>query len=104
SVRQESSELCTLSLRDALPILLSGLGVVRPNYEELFSNYLDNASFERELDADLNWNILASRVKTGNARFGSTYVTVSHTSPATRSEEHTSELQSRESLVCRLQL
>lgn len=46
---------------------LTGLGVVKPNYDTLFVNLLDNSSFEKTFDANFNWNGNASRLRTGVA-------------------------------------
>src|SRR5690606_40843214 len=89
-----TSEIYTLSLHDALPISLRlyvnrhlFLGLYE--YECMFAHYPAGAFYKKHLDA----------FKSGiNRRLS----TVLYLNP--RSEEHTSELQSRENLVCRLLL
>src|SRR5207302_6893810 len=78
-----STALSPLSLHDALPICacLRGLGKLQANPLRLAA------------DLEANWEVLAEAVQQVMRRFGE------H-----RSEEHTSELQSRENLVCRLLL
>src|SRR3712207_7855249 len=81
-----TTEIYTLSLHDALPILYS-LGVARANYyEETLFGKLQETRARQELSGTFEqqepWGSLEGR----------------------RSEEHTSELQSRQYLVCRLLL
>lgn len=57
--------------------MLSGIGFVQPNYGELFANYLDNSSFERELVTDTNWYLpTPSNLKSDGGAFGGRYVRV----------------------------
>src|SRR3712207_8516744 len=74
----------TLSLHDALPIFAGGL---RPT---LFLAQLSN--------------LLAGNISIVHGVAGSSRTFMGEESAAARSEEHTSELQSRQYLVCRLLL
>src|SRR5204863_3738199 len=82
-----TTEIYTLSLHDALPISLAappGMKLSRSN-----STTGTGASGEmRETRPQMNWSSITSPM----------------TSTRVRSEEHTSELQSRRDLVCRLLL
>src|SRR5690606_41447941 len=78
-------ELYTLSLHDALPILPHSLGLF---YEDLTAHL----GFQRSSD---EYKVMAL-ASYGRPRFLPVL--------RERSEEHTSELQSRENLVCRLLL
>src|SRR5690606_41221570 len=93
----------TLSLHDALPISAAREHI--PRETAVADAYVDPAFIDRRLALDLArlepWGagnpppLLASRLEVMEAR------TVGD-GDAHRSEEHTSELQSRENLVCRL--
>src|SRR3712207_7854016 len=72
-----TTEIYTLSLHDALPIFLSDLAI----FSFLTSSFSTSSISER----------ISSRLIVSISRIG-------------RSEEHTSELQSRQYLVCRLLL
>src|SRR2546421_10976316 len=72
-----TTEIYTLSLHDALPIYTVALGPL----------------------GDVPYRLLREGVKRS---FSETYLSAASASP--RSEEHTSELQSRSDLVCRLLL
>src|SRR5206468_10945410 len=80
-------ETTTLSLHDALPI-----------FDALVNNAFVPDAFELFEDVDLDkWrHIFDVNV------FGSLQLTQAAIGPMKRSEEHTSELQSRSDLVCRL--
>src|SRR3712207_8514277 len=82
-----TTEIYTLSLHDALPILETELGVRGDFVDGLVSGQYGSIDLllqrARYLDADLSKGALVLVV---------------------RSEEHTSELQSRQYLVCRLLL
>src|SRR3712207_7468597 len=80
-----TTEIYTLSLHDALPISL--VAFVRPPAVRIPS-----------IDASMAFMVRAGSSSSGVARARSI------TSSGTRSEEHTSELQSRQYLVCRLLL
>src|SRR5206468_12234868 len=98
---QATTEIYTLSLHDALPICKrSGVEVITPLD-------LRRSSVEKT----------AQRIRSFVAKFPHAYVTVDidaldpayapgvgNPEPDGRSEEHTSELQSRSDLVCRLLL
>src|SRR2546428_14136612 len=90
-----TTEIYTLSLHDALPILGSqyvlGLKAVNCQSGDLLAQeQVTAAAKEKVLDA-LGYAVTKLRGKLGE-------------SLATRSEEHTSELQSESNLVCRLLL
>src|SRR5690606_41830602 len=94
----------TLSLHDALPIL------ERKMDSTVVSLNTENAAFgSRTLSAKLYYNG-EERVAYSNIvvvpptpkRYGFNVVAEYPHDPEARSEEHTSELQSRENLVCRL--
>src|SRR3712207_9074499 len=80
-----TTEIYTLSLHDALPIWLSKAGMP-----------------ERTLPFGTSWLVALLAVRTTSSPMCRWPATP--TWPATRSEEHTSELQSRQYLVCRLLL
>src|SRR5690606_41559591 len=82
-----TTDIYTLSLHDALPI--SNLSA--EEIEEGFADFINN----------LKWTIIENRIVTAN-NLEVKYDEV--VDLAKRSEEHTSELQSRENLVCRLLL
>src|SRR2546430_17736599 len=75
-----TTEIYTLSLHDALPISLAQAAAIRP----------DTNARSRQARRQAGW-------RAGSA-------TQSDRSTPTRSEEHTSELQSQSNLVCRLLL
>src|SRR5690606_39735821 len=85
-----TSQMCTLSLHDALPIFVQGDDRIAKVFPQNYQSPGQNAA-----NTDL-------KVSQGMANFyeydhlGNTRIV--------RSEEHTSELQSRENLVCRLLL
>src|SRR5690606_40517408 len=82
----------TLSLHDALPILISSgthKGKIRPTFFRMF-----RVSISTPLEVWASIIPAISSVKIGMNRMA----------VVNRSEEHTSELQSRENLVCRLLL
>src|SRR5690625_5970441 len=93
------SQLCPLSLHDALPIFWSVI-IVFTVFQTAFGTYILSSvitTVPREmreaaaLDGASRWQVLW-RIVTPMMRH------------STRSEEHTSELQSRGQLVCRLLL
>src|SRR3712207_8669227 len=81
-----TTEIYTLSLHDALPIS------VKVNLRELDSRLLTMVS---------QWS---GSMATGRGRAGESTSRVRPPRSTARSEEHTSELQSRQYLVCRLLL
>src|SRR5690606_41571229 len=90
-----SPEIYTLSLHDALPI-----SVLRHGAVEWFTVHVNGAFHAVEYDADEQVLVAGNPWRIGQgwkAPRGTATV-------ALRSEEHTSELQSRENLVCRLLL
>src|SRR5690606_40038778 len=81
-----TTQTYTLSLHDALPIL------IRPPHHAHGTVEIDDGLLEAD-----RGHAHAARARDEQAIFGTPIV-------STRSEEHTSELQSRENLVCRLLL
>src|SRR5206468_11406039 len=98
------SDLSTLSLHDALPILMSSARHLRGHH---FGNaVLSRLPITQHLEHDLSWKTCEprrmQRVDVA-AEGGTLHVYNVHLGTAIlRSEEHTSELQSRSDLVCRL--
>src|SRR5699024_12563979 len=98
-----TTHIYSLSLHDALPILvevgeehiLEGADLLQPLFEDSLVEELV------ELNADLGIFI---RVEGGDAGTGGAEGTACQALLLVRSEEHTSELQSRFDLVCRLLL
>src|SRR3712207_8831076 len=82
-----TTEIYTLSLHDALPILVS------------FSSVISGSTL-LSLPLAWSWTVPARLIPAARARVISLFGSIS----STRSEEHTSELQSRQYLVCRLLL
>src|SRR5690606_42070637 len=93
-----SSVLYTLSLHDALPIYSFYVRVFQNDFESCFYTFcICSSSYVKEvcrLKSSMFDKIHRCHSKTSSV-YHTTYV---------RSEEHTSELQSRENLVCRLLL
>src|SRR3712207_7013825 len=85
-----TTEIYTLSLHDALPISITRIGS-RPRREKVSST---RASYRAKVRP-----CGRSAPSTAESRICWTRITL-----VTRSEEHTSELQSRQYLVCRLLL
>src|SRR3712207_8561768 len=83
-----TTEIYTLSLHDALPICVIGTGV-KPRWIEIWAHSATNAAPAH-----------TSRTSVSRPPRGTT----ARRRVAARSEEHTSELQSRQYLVCRLLL
>src|SRR5690606_40320482 len=96
-----TTNLYTLSLHDALPILTEVL-VTAPFPEELIEK-IRAVSPDIELEQIRLENGEWPADKVTNAEVYYAVSAVPHPEQA-RSEEHTSELQSRENLVCRLLL
>src|SRR5690606_41078497 len=97
-----TSEIYPLSLHDALPIYLNGEERVREELEPRAGTWLSQGIASAAADFEDRLRATETRALTPNqedqlASFGLR-------SRAKRSEEHTSELQSRENLVCRLLL
>src|SRR3712207_8560629 len=86
-----TTEIYTLSLHDALPISESGRGRARRGRRQL-------AAAARALRLRPGARLSAPR------RGGERRSAAAPGGPCSRSEEHTSELQSRQYLVCRLLL
>src|SRR5690606_41570371 len=90
---------CTPSLHDALPILLPRLHD-HDSLDVAYSLALTRCHHDRRAVAVVGDGELAALEELANGR--GTITTTAK--PKLRSEEHTSELQSREKLVCRLLL
>src|SRR5690606_41788819 len=92
----------SLSLHDALPIL-AGLQPVQMNEPLCHVNYFEAHAFacwsQKRLPTEFEWEV-ASTIAADKGHF----LDPLRLHPQPRSEEHTSELQSRENLVCRLLL
>src|SRR5690606_40165886 len=97
----QTSYTYTLSLHDALPISISSLAP-RSKAALQLSNSAKSAAYITRVLPDISVTFKSSLVM--NFAFGSDVVNVSENQDHWRSEEHTSELQSREHLVCRLLL
>src|SRR5690606_42079535 len=98
-----TSSISNLSLHDALPISnlelifsVSGVKITTPR-TLLMNGALARANL---CDLVLAWYLLG---QSSSTEIGQT-MTTTKLNPTNRSEEHTSELQSRENLVCRLLL
>src|SRR3712207_7157744 len=87
-----TTEIYTLSLHDALPIWCAGRPAGRPGAK--------GAVRRRTGPTDAP----AVRFPDADGHAGAADAPADHRLPAGRSEEHTSELQSRQYLVCRLLL
>src|SRR5207302_7292779 len=79
-------EIATLSLHDALPISENGVDLVRPRFLQRRAGPVRRRTVDPVRAAAVELRKISAAARTG------------------RSEEHTSELQSREKLVCRLLL
>src|SRR5690606_40313221 len=93
-----SPHLFTLSLHDALPISYSTFGRIKN------TDWLYSSDYWRLRNVTFGYNFRDVRLA-GKSRLnsGRLYLTLENFW-GKRSEEHTSELQSRENLVCRLLL
>src|SRR5690606_40258229 len=91
----DPTEISTLSLHDALPILIT---------EKLIS-IAENTPYRNVTDQPLFFIALVAII-VGTQLFLTGFIAemISRSTPDRKSEEHTSELQSRENLVCRLLL
>src|SRR5690606_42062554 len=90
-----TTEIYTLSLHDALPIFAIAVRKVQDNKTGLWYD-VPNMPNEPGNYAEASASCMLAYTFAKGARKG--YL------PGARSEEHTSELQSRENLVCRLLL
>src|SRR5690606_39629462 len=93
-----TSVICALSLHDALPIFpaLDHAGVHASDVDGIFVGVYNNGFTRQDFQGAL--------VAMGTPELAGTPFMRTENACATRSEEHTSELQSRENLVCRLLL
>src|SRR5207253_10241109 len=93
-----------LSLHDALPISLEIARV--PGVDVVLAANSDLGNFSGYQPTDAEYQALVTRIHDATLRagkfFGCTNAPEGPTARADRSEEHTSELQSRGHLVCRL--
>src|SRR5690606_39585891 len=96
-----STALYTLSLHDALPIWVQALDVIAANRDR-FEVVGLSAGSNRERLAEQAAEFGVSETALGASE--SEQLVTSVAADVVRSEEHTSELQSRENLVCRLLL
>src|SRR5688572_31865194 len=88
----ETTEIYTLSLHDALPIWLLKSWATPPARRPTASIFCD-------------WRSCSSRrLRSVTSRVTESAPMISPSAPWSRSEEHTSELQSQSNLVCRLLL
>src|SRR5690606_41891566 len=99
STSTASSSILTLSLHDALPIFSITINYMRGWAEFLFLILPLNFLFA-QTDTSLTFSEIMFFPQSGNNEF----IEIYNLSSSQRSEEHTSELQSRENLVCRLLL
>src|SRR3712207_9104484 len=82
-----TTEIYTLSLHDALPIYISASG------------YVSASTLQSGIDPPWPSVVIGRPYASSSAALSD-----SNAGPSSRSEEHTSELQSRQYLVCRLLL
>src|SRR5690606_39432124 len=97
--RPAASEVYSLPLHDALPILLANLVVVPASSMVLVGTLLLTVIAPVRLLA-----VEMGKILEGLIWWLNSFIEIMGTFPLARSEEHTSELQSRENLVCRLLL
>src|SRR5207253_4038694 len=98
-----TTDIYTLSLHDALPIYLGAATAVELRLTSGVVHDAEVAILSRDLrTAKIASSMLWTRVQAAAA--GSLVSRLSVPTDQTRSEEHTSELQSRGHLVCRLLL
>src|SRR5699024_12820191 len=93
------NHIYTLSLHDALPISSNNgyTGSATANWQAAYATLGVGYNYDRD-QHDVNWQLSGGVVGHENG------ITLSQPLGDTRSEEHTSELQSRFDLVCRLLL
>src|SRR5206468_13066475 len=97
-----TTDIYTLSLHDALPICQSlAYDIARLRLGDLWLSVADHpeAQLKRQIWADLLERVYGTPIGSDDLFLQHTYLTI-----VARSEEHTSELQSRSDLVCRLLL
>src|SRR5690606_40104746 len=98
--RTSTSAIYTLSLHDALPIFHNGGSENISEAQVLDAVRILNRDFRKQ-NADVNNVVSQFQSIAGDVEIEFALAKVA---PNGRSEEHTSELQSRENLVCRLLL
>src|SRR5690606_41819238 len=94
-----TNEIYTLSLHDALPIYVGEKN--KPNYDEKLMGFFPRlySSQAHHVQTYKEWtNFKGKKTRASNGEM------IAKPTFVERSEEHTSELQSRENLVCRLLL
>src|SRR5690606_41212245 len=98
-----TSSICPLSLHDALPILAAATASSSARVRRSVAQVSINTTWS---SPTTNPALLRNQVPSGwtKANTRSATSTVDGADGVWRSEEHTSELQSRENLVCRLLL
>src|SRR5690606_40008156 len=90
------THIYTLSLHDALPILSSDRGLAGGLNINLFKKVVKHVQQQQEQSIEVQFALIGQKAVSFFKNYGGKVLG--------RSEEHTSELQSRENLVCRLLL
>src|SRR5699024_11953555 len=96
------SYIYTLSLHDALPISLNIL--TNKQYEILIDLNIQIAQIIQKKLAEHGFDLYDIKLEFGYVNHPDNIILIDEISGGNRSEEHTSELQSRFDLVCRLLL
>src|SRR5690606_41751480 len=91
-------EISPLSLHDALPIFSASASSLVDVYQQALENDTLMRSYEARYEAGKEYSRIARAAMLPEIDLNASY------NKTDRSEEHTSELQSRENLVCRLLL
>src|SRR5690606_41640510 len=93
-----TTEIYTLSLHDALPIFNESISFLRKEarFEHESQEALEQSDYAVEMDHELELEEIQKLIDELPEGYKMVFIL--------RSEEHTSELQSRENLVCRLLL
>src|SRR5690606_42007529 len=102
--RTADTVINTLSLHDALPIYQDKTTPFEMAWDQL-GRSLKNNSWHQDEEGNIIWEALArADTLSGIGHYGVILLGIDDGKELYRSEEHTSELQSRENLVCRLLL